>query len=514
MRRTASAIAVVLIAAAAIRLDAQRSLDDAFRAYWQAADPARAAAAGAAIVRLDPGFDEVLQRLHRGRPYSADVAKGVVRGRHELAGRTFPYAIEVPEAYEPARRYQVRFQLHGGVGRPEPALRGSGSIGALAGAEQIYVMPASWDDAPWWAGAQIDNLRVILDRVKRTYNVDENRVVVSGVSDGGTGAYYIAMRDATPYASFLPLNGFIMILANPSVGIREQLFPNNLRNKPFFIVNGARDQLYPTRLVDPYIRHLEAGGVAVTYRPQPEGQHNTAWWPDVRDTFEQFVREHPRDPHPASMTWEAEQSERAHWLRIDRLRPRGAEEPLADLNEVAARTSPNFGVRATGMRITAVTKGSNADALGLLPGDVVESLNGRVLPEAVPLIDLLETVDAGARIAMKVRRDGSVLDVAGTFQPQSVANTVSLFSRPRGSGRVDLVRDGNTVRATTRGVAAFTLLLSPDVFDFSKPVAVVVDGRTVFEGLVKKDVETLMRWAARDDDRTMLYGAELAVTVP
>jgi hypothetical protein len=42
---------------------------------------------------------------------------------------------------------------------------------------------------------------------------------------------------------------------------------------------------------------------------------------------------------------------------------------------------------------------------------------------------------------------------------------------------------------------------------------VVADGRTVFEGLVKKDVATLMRWAARDNDRTMLFGAELPVSV-
>ena len=47
------------------------------------------------------------------------------------------------------------------------------------------------------------------------------------------------------------------------------------------------------------------------------------------------------------------------------------------------------------MRITAVTKGSNAEALGLLPGDLVESVNARVIPEGVPLVDLLETIDAG-----------------------------------------------------------------------------------------------------------------------
>ena len=112
-----------------------------------------------------------------------------------------------------------------------------------------------------------------------------------------------------------------------------------------------------------------------------------------------------------------------------------------------------------------------------------------------------------------MKRDAAVVELAGTFEPKSIVNTASLFRRYRSSGRVDLVRDGNTVRATTRGVAAFTLLLSPDVFDFTRPVTVVADGRTVFEGLVKKDVGTLMRWAARDNDWTMLFGAELPVSV-
>jgi hypothetical protein len=74
-----------------------------------------------------------------------------------------------------------------------------------------------------------------------------------------------------------------------------------------------------------------------------------------------------------------------------------------------------------------------------------------------------------------------------------------------------VVRDGNTVRATTRGVAAFTVLASPDAFDFTQPVTVVADGRTVFSGRLVPSVGTLLKWAAVDNDRTMLYGAELSV---
>jgi hypothetical protein len=42
----------------------------------------------------------------------------------------------------------------------------------------------------------------------------------------------------------------------------------------------------------------------------------------------------------------------------------------------------------------------------------------------------------------------------------------------------------------------------------------VVNGRTVFEGLVGKDLRTLLSWAARDNDRTLLFAAELTVEVP
>jgi len=105
--------------------------------------------------------------------------------------------------------------LHGGVtGRSDNKERGTGEIGPLAGAEQFYVLPFAWDEQPWWSDDNILNLNQIVDTLKRTWNVDENRIALSGVSDGATGSYYIAMRDTTPFASFLPLNGFIMVLAS------------------------------------------------------------------------------------------------------------------------------------------------------------------------------------------------------------------------------------------------------------------------------------------------------------
>ena len=347
------------------------------------------------------------------------------------------FSVNVPADYVPTRRYQVRFQLHGGIrGRTDNQPRGNGEIGALAGVDQIYVLPYAWDKAAWWSDDQVLNLNAILDTVKRTYNVDENRVVLSGTSDGGTGTYYIAMRDTTPFASFLPLNGFLMVLANEMFD-DGRIFANNLRNKPMFVVNGGRDPLYPTSLVEPYTNHLVKVGVKIDYHPQPRAEHNTKWWPEVEPLFEEFVASHPRDPDPDKLTWEAAdlKHNRAHWLVIDEF--------------------------------------------GAAPGEASE------LPDA-------NTVEPS--------ETAIVNDTDGI-----------LFNRLKKAGRVDLIRTGNTVRATTKGVTAFTLLLSPDRFDFNQPIRVIANGREVFNARVTRNVATLLKWAAQDNDRTMLYGAELQI---
>jgi len=112
------------------------------------------------------------------------------------------------------------------------------------------------------------------------------------------------------------------------------------------------------------------------------------------------------------------------------------------------------------------------------------------------------------------KRAGDVpLPDVNEFSPNGAVR-VDLFERDKPSGRVDAVRAGNRFDVKTRGVQAFTLLLSPDVIDFEKPVQVTVNGRQAFAGPVKRDVATLLTWAARDNDRTMLYGAELHVAVP
>lgn len=515
MRLVTSAVVGYILVIAFTVPPQSTGLDAAFTQYWAAKNPGEAAKAAGDIVKSGASFDEVFARLKQGRPYSSEVPTGVIASRRA----ELPYTIDVPTSYDPARRYQVRFHLHGGVSnsRDNAERRGRNGIGRLAGTEQIYVLPASWNDTPWWSTAQVESLRAILDTLKRTYNVDENHVVVSGVSDGGTGAYYVAMRDTTPYASFLPLNGFIGVLSNEHLQIEGDLFPGNLRNKPLFVVNGGQDPLYPIAEVEPYLQHLANGHVAITYKPQPPAGHDTSWWPSIKDAYESFVRDHARDPYPDRVTWETTDtrlSGRAHWLVIDSLGGRGGNsDGMDDLNDFTPPPRADIGFRlGSGLRIDRVMKQTLAARLGMREGDVLVAVGDVTLTDARGLLVALQPYSVHSPITFTVRRGNETVTLTGTFDPDAVPQPrAPIFRRTGRSGRVDLVRRGNMIAADTRGVSEFTLLLSPDRFDFMQPVKVIVNGRVINDARVEKSLATLMKWAARDNDRTMLFAAEIKV---
>jgi poly(3-hydroxybutyrate) depolymerase len=441
VRRLGAAAVLAAVAGSLVALRAQQpaasALDTAMRAFWDAGSPADAEKRVARVVATGATFDQVLARLKAGRSYGT-ARSGHVELQTSDRGIALDNMAEVPEGYDPARRWPLRVHLHGGVGRAAPgengpAARPLSNRVPLDG--EIALHPRAWAQSEWWTWGQVENVLGLVDRLKRRYNVDESRVVITGISDGGTGVYFLGMRAATPWAACMPLNGHPSVLANPDVGADGQLYPGNLANCATYIVNGGRDRLYPAASVAPLVDMLKQAGVPLVFQVYPEAGHDVSWWPQEKARYGAFATSHPRVAHPDRVSWETERTDRYNrfrWVVIDRL-----------------------GRRAT---------------------------------------------------------DVNTLTDVNTFAPVP-GRDITLYDRDKPSGRVDVERRGNSFEARTRGVASFTLLLSPEVVDFSKPVTVTVNGRSVHDGLVKPDLTTLLTWAARDNDRTMLYGAQLTLTV-
>ena len=380
-----------------------------------------------------------------------------------MASSTPTSCISPTPNYDPSESYPVRVYLHGGVMRP---LRDDGTWWRTQElyprSDSIVVFPASWPQSLWWQASQIENLRGVLNDLKRVYNVDENRVYLLGMSDGATGAFYHAFKATTPWAAFLPFHGHPGVLANPSTDVDGQMHVTNLLNKPLLIVNGGRDRLYPLEAVGPFIELFESADVPLDFYGLPEAEHNMRWWPDLSPTVDSFIASTPRQPLPDQLSWESASVHlfgRAHWLVISELGSVEGESEMEPFNTLTRRVpDAQLGISRVGELV---------DGSGLRLFDVA---------------------------------DGSMVDAAG-IEPDDLILAV------------DLSREGNTVVARTQGVRRFTLLLSPSQFDFSEPIRVMTNSVVSHDGLVRPEVETLLRWAAIDQDHSLLFGAELEIEV-
>jgi membrane-associated protease RseP (regulator of RpoE activity) len=268
---------------------------------------------------------------------------------------------------------------------------------------------------------------------------------------------------------------------------------------------------------------LERAGVRITYRPKPQAGHDTSWWPEESPAVDAFAAQHPRDPLPDRLSWSTERGKRYarfRWLVIESLGAGHSESPLEDPNTIERTPPRDFGLRIDSSRggdprqVVEVIEGSNAQAMGLRKGDEIQAIDGAAIHTLDDILRAFGGRPESRPVVFEVLRHGGTQRMEGTVPPLPPSVREPAFPRRHDFGRVDLERQGNRIEARTRGVAAFTLLLSPERIDFAQPLVVVVNGRTVFEGRVEKDVATLVRWAARDDDRTMLFGAELRIAVP
>jgi phospholipase/carboxylesterase len=210
-------------------------------------------------LREDPGL---LARL--AEPANPDT--GIFHDANEPGGRG-GFSLYVPEYYTPDRAWPLVMALHGGSGNGRGFLwswlRDARSRGA------IVIAPTATGRTWALMGDDTDtpNLMRILEIARSRWNIDPKRLLLTGMSDGGTFCYVTGLESTSPFTHLAPVAAtFHPLMA--SVADAERL-----RGLPVYLVHGRLDWMFPVQVARQAQQALSVAGAAVTYRELDDLSH-------------------------------------------------------------------------------------------------------------------------------------------------------------------------------------------------------------------------------------------------
>lgn len=257
--------------------DAYRALRHANRAE-AALYPVAAVVPVVSRLFLEPeGAATRCGQLAQADPTRSDV--GVMHSG-ETPGERGGFSLYVPEDYDASRACPLVMALHGGSGNGGAFLWSWLRSARTRGA--VLVAPtatgATWSlREPEHDSANIEH---ILAHVRQRWNVDPSRLLLSGMSDGGTFALLSGLADTSPFTHLAPAaTGFHPMLL-------EMTEPARLAGLPIYLIHGTLDWMFDVGRARGVARALTSAGADVLYREVDDLSHV-----------------YPRDENPRMVEW-------------------------------------------------------------------------------------------------------------------------------------------------------------------------------------------------------------------
>jgi predicted esterase len=482
----------------------------------EAADVARALRAHAAFPAHEPGVTRV----------SVECPDGFER----------PMWVRVPEGYDPSRPWPLVVCLHGGVsgaplfGTNERPAPGEGMLMAIAAylpeeaRESAILLGVSagaretQPDAVWWAEQGQQNILHFIAETRQRLNVDDDRVFVTGFSDGASGSFALAMRVPDTFAGYLPMFGNLLVAGADGAPI----WVENLKGLNIRASNGGQDTLYPTRRMQPLIEQANRAGAAIDFQDYPEDGH--VFTPGGAAEVEHFGAEllgtWRRDLLPRQVDWTTQSTARGRraWVVIEEIVDGGVDRlPNVELDipPPPARLGVQLDAEQEAPTIESVVEESPAAQAGVRAGDVVVRLGDDAIGNTGDLRRALAKFSAGDEFTLTVRRGDELLELSGRFVvPEREA------AEPPVSARVMAEFTPGMVTLQARNAARVSILIAPEMLDEHGQIEVRLvgpDGETQVlraAAEVNPDTATVLAEHRRLGDRCLPWIARLSITLP
>ena len=264
----------------------------------------------AILAHAGASLDRVSHLLRSYRPYGP-AAVGMLPGQPvQVRGKTLSYGLFVPRAHDADVALPLVVCLHGAGFTGDAYLeRWASRLG-----DNVILACPTFTMGAWWTRIAEDLVLATINDVRATYRIDPDRIYLTGMSNGGIGAWIIGMHHAPLFAAVAPMAG----------GIDDVLFPflANLRQTPVYVIHGSQDAIMPVHLSRAITSELTRLGIAHTYREHDRSHPHAGGHFFPRQELPALLKwlgKQRRHPYPQRVTVvrDASHLEAFGWVRID-----------------------------------------------------------------------------------------------------------------------------------------------------------------------------------------------------
>ena len=214
----------------------------------------------------------LLRALAEGAMVEGDPDRplGVVHAGNERDERG-GFSLFVPENYTPDREWPLVVACHGGSGHGsdflwswvrEARTRGCILIAPTSVDRTWSIMEPRDDDAP--------NLLRIVEFIGERYRLDRERMLLTGMSDGGTYTLLAGLSGTLPFTHLAPFSGVLHPLLLDNGGMIRAA------GMPVYLVHGVLDWMFSVERARMAAELLGKAGAQITYREIEDLSHTYA----------------------------------------------------------------------------------------------------------------------------------------------------------------------------------------------------------------------------------------------
>ncbi len=215
-----------------------------------------------------------------------------------LDGSIQPMTLLVPPDYDPQRAYPLVVALHGAKGC---------LIGHAFSVKQdfIVVAPHGRGQTGYRDFGERDVFEAI-EEAQRRYNIDPDRIFLTGHSMGGGGTFSLATRYPHRWAAIVPM---------AARGARPLEWMQNLLHVPTLFYHGGDDEVVPVTMAREAAGYVRKLGYPFRYEEVKGKPH---WWGvDFPEVFAFFAQHRRTKATERLVFWTDDpRAHRAYWLEI------------------------------------------------------------------------------------------------------------------------------------------------------------------------------------------------------